>query len=455
MRRHLAKVPDHLVKITKVELDRARPGLLGAHIDHPVAGTVSDAYAFELRGWAVGEEGPVTAVEVSLGAREATVGAAASEPRPDLAGGFPTAPHAARSGFRTSVGVLENRASFSFEVFARLADGSRTRIGRIDGERRPIASGYRPTIQPLVLNTIGRSGSTWLAWLLSCHPEVVAYRPMRYETRVATYWASVFQSLAQPRSHLSQLVTSKLESDRRWWLGDGARTTPRIDDPALETWLAREATEALAEMCQARIEAFFKRLARVEGKPGARFFLEKFLLEPVVLDLLAEIYPASREVILVRDFRDVVSSVLAFNRKRGYQAFGREHVGSDAEYIRSVAVQQAAGVLQRWEEKRESAHLVRYEDLLREPERTLEGIFEFAGIDSSAKLVRKTLARARDEAPSMDHHRTGGDPAATVGRWRKDLSQPLIEACAESLDPLLEAFGYEPTLSPAAAVGGG
>lgn len=441
----------HVLKVTRVELDPVRPGLLATHIDHPVAGTVSDSYAFELRGWAVGAAGPVAAVEVSLGAREATVGTSASEPRPDLAGNFPQAPHAAQCGFRTSVGVLDNRASFSFDVLARLADGSCARIGRIEGERRPISSGFRPTIQPLVLNTIGRSGSTWLAWLLSRHPEVVGYRPMRYETRVATYWTSVFQSLAQPRSYLSQLVTSNLESDRRWWLGDGARTTPRIGDPALETWLGSEATEALAGMCQARIEAFFKRLAAEERKRGARLFLEKFLLEPVVLDLLAEIYPESREVILVRDFRDIVSSVLAFNRKRGYQAFGREHVGSDAEYVRAVAAQQAEGLLRRWEEKRESAHLVRYEDLLTDPAPTLEAIFEFAGVESSPKVVRRTLARATDDAPSMDHHRTGGDPAATIGRWRRDMSRDLIEACAESLDPALEAFGYEPTSAAASA----
>jgi len=439
------------VKITDVEVEAPGPGLLGAHIDYPVAGAGSDSYAIEIRGWAVGADAPVTAIEVMLGARDTTLKASAGEPRPDLAGGFPDAAQAERSGFRTLVGVLENRAKFGLEIYARLSDGSRTRIGRIEGERCPISSGFDPTIQPLMLNTIGRSGSTWLAWVLSCHPEVVGYRPMRFETRVATYWTSVFQGLSQPRSYLSQLVTTDLESDRRWWLGDGARTTPRIDDPPLEGWLGSEATEELAEMCQARIESFFRRLAADQGKPDARFFLEKFLLEPVVLDLLTEIYSETREIILVRDFRDIVSSVLAFNRKRGFQAFGREHVDSDAEYIRSVAAKQALGVFQRWEEKKGRAHLIRYEDLLTEPEPTLEQAFEFVGVDHSSDAVRQTLDRATNDAPSMDHHRTGGDPAATIGRWRQDLGDELIEACAESLDPVLEAFGYEPTYASVAA----
>jgi hypothetical protein len=439
------------IKITNVEIEAAGPGLAGAHIDHPVPGTTSDAYAVDVRGWAIGADAPVVAIEVSLGARKTILKAALGEPRPDVGGEFPDISHAGSSGFRTLAGVLENRAKFGLEVHARLSDGSRVRIGRIDGERHPIRNSFSPSLQPLMLNTIGRSGSTWLAWVLSCHPEVIGYRPMQFETRVATYWTSVFQGLAQPRSYLSQLVTTNLESDRRWWLGDGAKSTHKIEDPPLEDWLGADAVEQMAAMCQSRIEAFFQQLAVDRGKADARFFLEKFLLEPVVLDLLSELYPETREIILVRDFRDVVSSVFAFNRKRGFQAFGREHVESDAEYIHSVALKQALGVLQRWEERKDDAHLIRYEDLLTEPEVTLERAFGFVGVDSSSDVVKETLERARNDAPSMDHHRTASDPTATIGRWREDLPAELISACGDSLDPVLEAFGYEATRGGATA----
>lgn len=441
------------VEITKVEHAPLAAQLRGAHLDRPLAGSTLDAFAVEVRGWALGARQPVTGIEVALGARETTLTATTGEPRPDMAEQFPDVPHAQGCGFRTLVGLLENRATFTLDVQARLADGELVPMARIEGRRRALRSGFRPAIHPLVLSTIGRSGSTWLAWLLSCHPEVVGYRPMRFETRVATYWMSVLQGLAQPRSYLSQLVATDLESDRRWWLGDGSRSTPRIEDPQLEGWLGADAVEQAAAMCQARIEAFFGRLAVELEKPGARYFLEKFLLEPVVLDLLTDLYPQAREIVLVRDFRDVASSVLAFNRKRGFQAFGREHVDSDAEYVRSVARGQAAGLLARWEERRDHAHLVRYEDVLSEPEATLEGIFEFVGLDSSTDCVARTLERAREDAPSMDHHRTAADPTATIGRWRDDLPAELIAACADALDPVLEAFGYEPThLAAARAV---
>ena len=38
--------------------------------------------------------------------------------------------------------------------------------------------------------------------------------------------------------------------------------------------------------------------------------------------LTAELYPDAREVFLVRDFRDMVASIFAFNRKRGVRGFG-------------------------------------------------------------------------------------------------------------------------------------
>ncbi len=443
------------VKITHVEIEPAGPGLLGAHIDYPVAGTTSDVYAVEVGGWAIGDGERVVDVEVSLGARQSAIRVVPGQRRPDVASGFPGVSYAEGSGFRVLVGVLENRAKFGLEVHATLADGSKARIGRIEGERSALPAVGRAAIQPLILNTIGRSGSTWLAWLLSCHPEVIGYRPMEFETRVATYWSSVLQALAQPRSYLSQFVPTDLETDRRWWLGDGATGSPAISDPALETWLGRDAVGGIASMCQGRIEAFFRQIATAQGKSEAHYFLEKFLLEPVALDLLSELYPETREVLLVRDFRDVVSSVLAFNRKRGYQAFGRERVESDAEYIRSVAHKQALGVLQRWEERGKSAHLVRYEDLLTEPQDTLEKAFGFVGVDSSPAVVGDVLARAHEDSPDMAHHRTGGDPAATIGRWREDLAPDLQAACAEALDPILEAFGYEPTASSVSAAGNG
>ncbi len=50
--------------------------------------------------------------------------------------------------------------------------------------------------------------------------------------------------------------------------------------------------------------------------------------------LVGELYPDTREVFLVRDFRDMVSSMLAFNAKRGRrELLGLDLAANDADYV--------------------------------------------------------------------------------------------------------------------------
>ncbi|HET9593720.1 MAG TPA: sulfotransferase domain-containing protein, partial [Solirubrobacterales bacterium] len=153
----------------------------------------------------------------------------------------------------------------------------------------------------------------------------------------------------------------------------------------------------------------------------------------------------AREVILVRDFRDMLCSVIAFNQKRGYQAFGRADVGSDAEYVETTVANSAKRLLRRMRERGGEAHLVRYEDLIQEPAETLAAMMGYLGLDAGDDSVAAVLARAEKE--SLDEHRTTSKASESIGRWQRDLSPELAQVCAEVLDPVLTEFGYEPTLA--------
>ena len=39
---------------------------------------------------------------------------------------------------------------------------------------------------------------------------------------------------------------------------------------------------------------------------------------------MRELYPAARELFLVRDFRDMIASMQAYNARKGFGDFGRE-----------------------------------------------------------------------------------------------------------------------------------
>ena len=144
----------------------------------------------------------------------------------------------------------------------------------------------------------------------------------------------------------------------------------------------------------------------------------------------------------MRDFRDMFSSILAFNAKRGSAGFGRESVVTDEDHAKSLRF-SAQRLLKSWRSRSGQARLVRYEDLVLSPEKTLAGIFEYVGLASDSAVVQGILQRASQDASEMRQHRTALSPAASVGRWKNDLSPALQAACTGAFGDILQEFGYE------------
>ena len=435
-----------LVEITAVEQATA-DGLRGAWLDEPIVGGEASTFSFNLRGWALGKHAAIESFAVLDGDR-VLAEVPPNEARPDVAESYPDAEGAERSGFQMLARAIELEPEFAIEVVVRLADGTAQPLASVRGQRRPLAVERTPKLRPVMLTTIGRSGSKWLAWLLSCHPSIVAFQPLVFEPRVTTYWATVFRSLTAPKSYLRQIHTERWD-EPRWWLGDGAAGLPAPVELGMADWLGADALRLLAAHCQEQTEAFYLEVARRAEKPQALCFTEKCLLDPVLLDLTAEIFPGSREVILVRDFRDRLSSVFAWNEQRGDHGFGHEAEMSQAEYLAERVRADAAGLLSRWRRKGDAVHLVRYEDLILEPEQTLGALLEFLGLEAGAGIVKETLEAANQPNELLDTHRTVSDPAQTIGRWRRDLPAELAAECNEILAPLLSEFGYSVEIEPA------
>jgi hypothetical protein len=430
----------------------AREALHGGWLDEPVAAAPAST-PFELVGWALGREARVESMQVRDGG-QVVAEAAPNVERADIARAYSEVEAAGRSGFRIPIRPLELQRRFSLDVVARLEGGAGVPLATVHGERRPLSVDRVPALSPLMLTTIGRSGSKWLAWLLSCHPAVVAFQPLVFEPRLATYWTTAFRSMSAPSSYLRQIHAERWD-EPRWWLGDGASPVPAPLELGMGEWLAGEGVRGLAELCQRQVEAFYLEVARRSGKAEASYFAEKFLLDPVLLDLTTEIFPGARELILVRDFRDRLSSVFAWNEKRGDNGFGHDAEMSKAEYLAERVNADAEGLLSRRRRRGDGAHLVRYEDLILEPTETLSGILAFLGVDAGADAVAATLELANRPNELLDGHRTVSDPARTIGRWRRDLPPRLAAQCNEVLAPVLGEFGYATELEAAADPVGG
>jgi hypothetical protein len=421
--------------VSFVEVQQVTPLATGTdsssafHLDVPEPGGSYPGYSLPLRGWA---EGSLEAVHLSL-VHPTGRSPLGRLPAHDLA----NARGVSFEGVLRLLGVPRE-----FEVaLGGVVNGRRMPFARLRGRRELLPPPPTTTLDPLLLLSEGRSGTTWFTQLLGHHPRVLAYEPYRLEPRVGNYWAEIVRTLSDPLSY-SQTVQPLQLGVHHWWAGEH-RSAP-LDfsfDPAIGQWLERDAVEALAAFCRERAERFYLKVASEHSKDDPRYFVERCDLP--IRSLMRELFPGARTVYLVRDFRDVVCSRIALDDKLGAPRWGRRQVPSDAEWVSVGMRDKVSNLLEAWRQDQDVALLVRYEDLILEPEQTLARLLDYLDLESDQETVAKTLEGARSTKLELQTaHRTKQDEAATIGRWKRDLSPELSAACEEAFAEALSEFGY-------------
>ncbi len=430
-----------LVEIADVSLsDLDSERLWGRYIDRPVRESQTEVYSINISGWVLGRSCPAVAVEV---VHEGAVlrRVPINVRRPGVVAEYPEVPEAEQSGFKTTLGLLQTTLEFELLVRVVLQDNSRVPIGTIRGRRSSLHSDFQPRLQPLVLTSLGRTGTTWLMRLLSEHSRIVMHRRYPFELRTAKYWMHMLTVLSEPANHFQSADVNNFHTDTRWIGHNPFYSGPIAEHPQLGFWFGRPYVEQLAAFCQHSIEEFYQQVASSQCQPEPVYFAEKHGPDRISR-LIWELYPHTREIILVRDFRDVVCSVLSFNEKRGYVAFGREGVNSDEEYVRQFRA-SILSLLQSWKQRSDKAHLLRYEDLVLRPVKTLYALLEYLDLDPTPSAVEGMIRRASKDIPLIKQHMTSTDPKRSIGRWRHDLDASLQALCQEAFDDALKEFGYE------------
>jgi hypothetical protein len=289
-----------------------------------------------------------------------------------------------------------------------------------------------------MVTSIGRTGTTLLMRLLAGHPAIVAHEEYPYETRAAGYWMHTLKVLCDPASHSRSSHPHTFQDDPSLVGHHPYHCPPVTTLPDMSRWFGRSYVAEAGTFVRRSIQGFYAQLARAQGKTNPVYFAEKW--SPSDLPWVAwSVYPRARELVLIRDPRDIVCSILAFSEKRGWPSFGRERYASDEEFIRSFR-----GPLERltqsWRRRDGRAHLVRYEDLIARPVECLSEILAYLKLDSSTGP--EIVSSAHKETSTLELHRTSRDPASSVGRWHDDLDSFLQEVCEQSFGDLLDQFGY-------------
>jgi hypothetical protein len=262
---------------------------------------------------------------------------------------------------------------------------------------------------PIVVYGAPRSGTTYLEQVLNAHPEVF----ISHETRVFA------------------------------WLYHAMRLT---DDHRLVANQREGFVEYLRSTFPEMMRDFYRRLA-----PDARYWGDKnpHYADPFnhgTLDLVAELFPQSRFIHIIRDGRDVVSSL---TRKRSEQnkpwvTFEQAH----HTWKKHVRFGRAFGETlppTRYFE-------LRYEDLIADDVALARRMFGFLDIDLHPAVEDFCRRQRENRTPFKDPTRNFGS-GITVSEWSRIFS---VEEQARSLELIgrpLVRYGYETEESLAALNG--
>lgn len=402
-------------------------------VDAPGPGWRLEGATLKCVGWVATDGSPVTAVEL---VHRGTVlrHEPVAIPRPDVAG------EKQAFGYWFLAGLLGLPTDVTVEIRAVTADGRHVPLAVYHLEREPLRGAVEPRIAPLFVTSLGRMGTTWLLRLLSRHPSVLAFDHYPYEVRPAAYWLHALRVLNEPADHARSSHPDDFPFDLQG-IGHNPFNTGLVREvPSMDRWFSDGQLAEHVRFVQASIDGFYGALAESSGLPSARYFVEK--APPGHIGQLAcELYATGRELVLVRDPRDVLTSVRAFDRKRGVGGFGTDRYASVREFVVHLRDQMAA-LLADWNTRQGRALLVRYEDLVTDPHRRLDDILGHLELDQDEQGRRRVMDAVDDDDDSLAAHRTTPSAAASIGRWQRDLEPELGAMATEILQPVLEPFGY-------------
>lgn len=220
----------------------------------------------------------------------------------------------------------------------------------------------------------------------------------------------------------------------------------KADEPGY--FFAERHRDAWEGPLRALIAARFEAQAEGEAEAAEAAFVVK---EPGshVAPFLAELFPASKVIFLLRDGRDVVDSWLDAYSEGSWAIPGGAFPVSEEgripliRWLSEVWAFRSREVRKAYEARAEEDRiLIRYEELRNETESCLLRICEMIGVDPE-RVPEVVAAHRFEKQPSAARGRRRFIRQARPGGWRENLSAAEQAAMHEVMGETLAEFGYE------------
>lgn len=270
--------------------------------------------------------------------------------------------------------------------------------------------------EPIFVLCGARTGSTLLRFVLDAHPDL-ACPP---ETNIPAMCAQI--------ATVASLVEGAPLSQNR---GD---EPPEIPDAAID-----QVRAAVERMTRAYLQ-----------RKGKKRFCDKSLGTARFAYLMQRIWPRTKFICVVRHGMDMIVS----GREAcpwglngyGFDPYGAATPGNSVHALAHYWVDSVATILQAREQYPELCHLVRYEDLVADPQGVADELFKFLGVDPVPGIAAACFSPERERFGPADYKiwHTSEISADSVGRgWT--LPAGLIGAPVRAaMNELLEKLGYVP-----------
>lgn len=433
--------PPYRVRLTY--RDTQLPPGIRANVDTPVDQTTEHGLVIEVAGWvayfdeAIGD--PPISVAITYG-RYGWLDAPIELGRPDVRQGQAKEtgrePVSDKCGFTMLLPAHLVRSGGPYVLAVKRANGGILHeFAEISFESLSPTAWHMPTsVRPLIINSIGRSGSSLLCRMLS---ENVAIHVPRHldqygEVAICGYVARLLSVLSSTGSHA---LLNAVGWRPDFYTLDPPHFTSRLlraDGPEefQHGHIVRTLTDGVRHL-SARVLLDYISFAR-SMQPSLRYVLEKSW-NSYNVNALGLLFADVKEVFVVREPGAFMESQRAFLRKQGADP-------AQIELQHAASPNRLGNLARSWSDRRGKAHLVKYEDLMADPRKVLEGLCDYLGLQRAEAFIAAAAKMVTDDSAHSQMLRTNSHQSQE-GLFRKYLATLESEGRANA-ESYLQEFGY-------------